>query len=226
VSAACAPVLEGRGLARRFAQGRGLSGVSIALRPGEFVALVGPSGAGKTTLLRALAGLDAPEAGDVLRDGAPAAGCRLGDARVALVFQQPRLVGRRTVMANVLAGRLARLSRLRGLFGAYGEADLRAALGALEQVGLLDRADARADRLSGGEQQRVAFARGLAQRPRVLLADEPIASLDPDNARRVLEIARDCSRRGLAVLASLHQVELAARYADRLVRLEAGRIVG
>jgi phosphonate transport system ATP-binding protein len=218
-------VLEGRGLVRRFVQGRGIDDVSIVVRRGEFVALVGPSGAGKTTLLRALAGLDPPDAGAVLRDGAPAGGCRRGDARVALVFQQPRLVGRRTVLANVLAGRLAGLSRLRGLLGAYRDPDRRAALEALEEVGLLDRADARTDRLSGGEQQRVAFARGLAQRPRVLLADEPIASLDPDNARRVLEIARDCSRRGLAVLASLHQVELAGRYADRLVRLEAGRIV-
>lgn len=220
---AAAPPLQAQDLARRFANGRGISGVSLMLAPGDFVALVGPSGAGKTTLLRLLAGLDAPDAGTVLRDGAAARPQR-GDTRVALVFQKPRLVGRHAAVRNVLAGRLGHLSRTAALLGRFGEADLAIAFDALAQVGLLHVASERTDRLSGGEQQRVAIARALAQQPRVLLLDEPIASLDPDNARAVLAILRDCASRGLAVLASLHQPDLASEFAQLLLRMQDGRL--
>lgn len=221
-----AGALHAERLTRRYPGGHGVQDATLALHAAEFTALVGPSGAGKTTLLRLLAGLERPDAGRVLRDGLPAAGMQRGDTRVAVVFQRPRLVGRRSALANVLAGRLGHLPRWRGLLGRYGDADLRIALGALAQVGLLERADSRADRLSGGEQQRVSIARALAQQPRVLLADEPVASLDPDNARNVLGILRDCRSRGLAVLASLHQPELAQEFCDRILRMEAGRLQG
>jgi phosphonate transport system ATP-binding protein len=217
-------VLAAQGLTRCFDGGRGVSSATLSLHGGQFVALVGPSGAGKTTLLRLLAGLDVPAAGEVRRDGVPVTRPRRGDTRVALVFQRPRLVGRRSALDNVLAGRLGHMSRWRGLLARHDNADLAIALQALADVGLLDRADARADVLSGGEQQRVAIARALAQQPRVLLADEPVASLDPANARRVLSILHAASRRGLAVLASLHQPDLAREFADRVLTLDGGRL--
>ena len=219
-----APALVLRGATRRHPGGRGVADVDLAVREGEFVALVGPSGAGKTTLLRLMASLDAPHAGEVRRFGETPRGPRRGDTRVAVVFQRPRLVGRADALANVLAGRLGHLPRWRALLGAFDDGDRRLALASLAKVGLLDRAGDRADRLSGGEQQRVAIARALAQAPRVLLADEPVASLDPDNARAVLAVLRACADDGLAVVASLHQPELARAYCDRVVALRDGRV--
>jgi phosphonate transport system ATP-binding protein len=221
---AAVPALAARSLTRAFGNGRGVFDVSLDLDAGEFVALLGPSGAGKTTLLRLLAGLDRPDAGSVLRDGVPCERRRRGDTRVALVFQRPQLVGRRDALSNVVVGRLGRVPRWHGLIGRWSDGDLRTAMDALAQVGLAHTVAERVDRLSGGEQQRVSIARALAQQPCVLLADEPVASLDPDNARAVLEILRACARRGLAVLASLHQHDLAHRYADRVLRLDGGRL--
>lgn len=216
--------LQACGLTRAFANGRGVFGIDLEVVPRQFVALVGASGAGKTTLLRLLAGLDRPDAGTLLRFGEDNLLARRGDTRVALVFQRPRLVGRLSAVENVMAGRLGHLSRWRGLFKRFGTADWRIAFECLHRVGLLTHAGDRADRLSGGEQQRVAVARAMAQQPRVLLADEPVASLDPANARVVLDILRECARDGLAVVASLHQPELAREFADRVVTLASGKL--
>lgn len=218
--------LRVRGLARRFPNGRGLADVTLEVAPGEFVAIVGASGAGKTTLLRLLAGLDAPDAGTIDVFGRARPRAARGDTDVALVFQRPRLVGRADALTNVLAGRLGHVPRWRGLLGRWRADDVRIALEALDRVGLLDRFTERTDRLSGGEQQRVAIARALAQGPRILLADEPVSSLDPDNARRIVRILADCAAAaGLAVVASLHQPELARAFAHRVVRLDGGRLV-
>jgi phosphonate transport system ATP-binding protein len=219
-------VLAARGVTRSFGgvPPRGVFDVDLTLRGGEFVALLGPSGAGKTTLLRLLAGLEAPQAGSVLRDGRAQLRSRRGDTTVGLVFQQPRLIGRLTVLDNVLAGRLGHLPRWRGLLKRFGADDERIAFEALAKVGLLERAAERTDRLSGGEQQRIAIARALAQQPLALLADEPVASLDPGNAARVLDTLRALADEGLAVLCSLHQPALAQRYADRVVALAEGRV--
>jgi phosphonate transport system ATP-binding protein len=224
-----AVVLAAQGVTRRFGRGavqRGVFEASLALRAGEFVALLGASGAGKTTLLRMLAGLDAPEAGRIERAGRGGARHRRGDTSVAIVFQRPRLVGRLPAIDNVLGGRLGHVARWRGLARRFRDEDWQAAFAALAKVGLADRAGERTDRLSGGEQQRVAIARALAQQPRALLADEPVASLDPVNAALVLGILRTLADEGLAVLCSLHQPELAQRYADRAVGLTAGRVSG
>jgi phosphonate transport system ATP-binding protein len=218
------PLLAARALTRRHANGRGIGAIDFAVGAGEFIALVGPSGAGKTTLLRLLAGLDRPQSGCVEFDGATRL-ARRGDTRVALVFQQPRLIGRLTALDNVLGGRLGHLSHWRGLVRHFDAHDRRLAFASLDRVGLLAHAEDRTDRLSGGEQQRVAIARALVQQPRVLLADEPVASLDPDNARHVMQVLRDCRDGGLAVVASLHQPELAALYADQVVALAAGERV-
>ena len=204
-----------------------LGGVSFSVRPGELVAVLGPSGAGKTTLFRCLTGLTRPGTGQVFihgRDICRIAGRELRMARrdVALIFQQFNLIRRLTAAQNVLAGRLASLSTWRVVLRRFPRADRQIALAYLDRVGLVDRAYARADQLSGGQQQRVAIARALAQEARLILADEPVASLDPESAATVLETLRAVAAQGVAVIASLHQVQLAV---TRIVALRAGRIV-
>jgi len=207
-----------------------LADVSFSIEPGEFVAVLGPSGAGKTTLFRCLTGLTRPDGGSVIvrgRDICAIRGQQLRAARqdVALIFQQFNLVRRLTALHNVLAGRLARLPTWRVVLRRFARPDRQRALACLDAVGLLDRAYARADELSGGQQQRVAIARALAQEATVVLADEPVSSLDPESAAVVLDTLRVVARTGVAVVASLHQVHLAATYADRIIALRAGRVV-
>jgi phosphonate transport system ATP-binding protein len=183
---------------------------TLSFREGEFTVLLGPSGAGTSTLLRCLNGLVRPDRGSTLRaDGVGAIDghrFRLRSLRrqTGMVFQQHQLVPQRSAAQNVLLGRLD----------------------CLERVGLLDRALARVDQLSGGEQQRVGIARALAQRPRALLADEPVASLDPVTAGRILELLHGiCKADGLTGIVTLHQVAFARRFADRIIGLSAGRVV-
>lgn len=194
-----------------------LSDINLAVRHGEFVALLGPSGAGKTTLFRCLTGLTAPDRGEIR-------GARRGEA--AFVFQQFNLVRRASALDNVLIGRLHATPVWRVLMRRFAEVDRQRALAALDVVGLLAVASQRADRLSGGQQQRVAIARVLAQGARILFADEPIASLDPTTARTVLQTLRDVAHRdGIAVVCSLHQAELASEFADRIIGMKLGRFV-
>ena len=207
-----------------------LADVSFSIEPGEFVAVLGPSGAGKTTLFRCLTGLTRPDGGSVIvrgRDICAIRGRQLRAARqdVALIFQQFNLVRRLTALHNVLAGRLARLPTWRVVLRRFTRPDRQRALACLDTVGLADRAYARADQLSGGQQQRVAIARALAQEATVVLADEPVASLDPESAAVVLDTLRAVARTGVAVVASLHQVNLVTGYADRIIALRAGRVV-
>jgi phosphonate transport system ATP-binding protein len=191
--------------------------------------VLGPSGAGKTTLFRCLTGLTRPDHGTVRIDGqdiwAGARELRAGRQTVALIFQQFNLIRRLTALQNVLVGRLAHVSTWRVLLRRFTRADRQRALRCLDTVGLLDKAAVRADQLSGGQQQRVAIARALAQNARVILADEPVASLDPESAATVLASLRSAVGAGVAVVASLHQVHLARAYADRILALRAGRLV-
>ncbi|HXA96338.1 MAG TPA: phosphonate ABC transporter ATP-binding protein [Candidatus Dormibacteraeota bacterium] len=209
---------------------RAVADVSFAVAPGEFVAVLGPSGAGKTTLFRCLTGLTRPDGGSVSMHGRELGrlhGRALRSARreIALIFQQFNLIRRLSAVQNVLAGRLAVVPTWRVLLRRFATPDRQLALRCLDRVGMLDRAYARADQLSGGQQQRVAIARALAQEATVILADEPVASLDPESAASVLETLRAVAAAGVAVIASLHQVHLAMSYADRIVALRAGRIV-
>jgi phosphonate transport system ATP-binding protein len=224
-------VLQVEGLSHRYGTTTVLRDVSFAVAPGEVVAVVGPSGAGKTTLFRCITRLVEPEQGSVRVGGRDLAALRGRDRRLArrdvgLIFQQYNLVRRRTALGNVLLGRLARFPAWRALLQRPGSDEETLARACLEQVGLADYAGARADRLSGGQQQRVAIARALAQRSRVILADEPVASLDPASAGGVLDalaaVARD---HGIAVVCSLHQVDMIAGFADRVVGLRAGEVV-
>jgi len=200
--------------------------VSFGVREHEFVAILGPSGAGKTTLFRCITGLLAPDRGSAKVAGLEVAGLRGRERRrVAVVFQQFNLVSRLTALQNVLAGRLGHVPSWRGWLRRFERADLLLALECLERVGLLGHAAQRADTLSGGQQQRVAIARALAQQPELIVADEPVASLDPNAGAGVLDLLQGIARsEGVAVVCSLHQVQFARAYADRIVGLAGGRV--
>jgi phosphonate transport system ATP-binding protein len=221
-------------VAKRFGAKWALKHVSATIQPGEFVSVIGRSGAGKTTLLRCLACSTTITEG-VIRFGdhdlAALQGrtLRLHWARVGMIYQQYNLVKRLRVLDNVLLGRLPHLASWQrwAALGRYFDAGQRAiALRCLQHVGLLDRVWQRTDTLSGGEQQRVAIAKILAQEPQVILADEPVASLDVMNGALVMEtLQRIAATTGLTVLANLHHVEYARRYADRVLGLRTGRLV-
>jgi phosphonate transport system ATP-binding protein len=214
---------------KRYGTTLALDDVSFVVDPGEFVALLGPSGAGKSTLFRCVTRLVAPDTGVVRVLGRDMSALdeqelRLARRDVGLIFQQFNLISRLSAMDNVLAGRMGHASTLRVMLRQFTRADRQLALAALDRVGLLERAGQRADSLSGGQQQRVAIARVLAQQARLLLADEPVSSLDPQSAENVLGILRSIAREtGIAVVCALHQVDLARRYADRVVALRGGR---
>jgi phosphonate transport system ATP-binding protein len=225
-------VIRARDLSKRYPGGTvGLDGVSLDVGAGEFVALIGSSGAGKSTLLRCLNGLVMPTAGAVCIDGLPVTGAsreglRSIRASVGFVFQQFNLQRRLSVLDNVLVGTLSRVDPWRSLLGRFSGGEVERAHRTLRRVGLAGLEGRRADTLSGGQQQRVAIARALAQEPRVLLADEPMSSLDSASSRSVMELLRDINREdGLTVIASLHVLDLALSYGQRIVGLRAGRVV-
>lgn len=219
-------ILEVRELKKRYLGRSVLRDLSFEAIQGECLALLGPSGAGKTTLIRCMAGLDAPDAGQVFFNGTRVG--ELGGAqrrRIAVVFQQFNLIGRLSALDNVLAGRLGHVPAWRGLLRRFSREDRLLALECLERVGLLSLAEQRADTLSGGQQQRVAIARALAQRPDIILADEPVASLDPQSGADVLALLRDiCRNDGVTVICSLHQLDFARGWADRILGLAGGSI--
>jgi phosphonate transport system ATP-binding protein len=221
-------------VSRRFGQAIALDRVSATIPPGQFVAIIGRSGAGKTTLLRALCGATSISEGSIRFGPAELAGLSPGALRrhragVGMIYQQFNLVRRLVVVHNVLIGRLGRLTGVRrwaALLRWFADDDWPIATRCLHHVGLLDRAWQRTDTLSGGEQQRVAIAKALCQEPRIVLGDEPIASLDVANAELVMETLRDVSlRSGLTVVATLHHVDYARSYADRVLGLRTGRLV-
>ena len=209
----------------------GLDGIDLDIGDGEMIALIGPSGAGKSTFLRCLNGLVTPTAGEIRIGDARVSGAVPEDlrrirARIGFVFQQFNLLRRLSVLDNVLVGRLARLPVLRSLLGLFPAADVTRARAVLERVGLAGLGDRRVDTLSGGQQQRVAIARALVQEPQMLLADEPMASLDPALAHTVLALLRRINEEdGLTVVTSLHVLDLARLYGRRVVGLRAGRVV-
>jgi phosphonate transport system ATP-binding protein len=190
-------------------------------------AVLGPSGAGKTTLFRCMTGLLKPDRGSA-RLGADDVALLTGTRRrrMALVFQQYNLVSRLTALDNVLAGRLGYVPAWRGWLRRFDQSDRLLALECLDRVGMLGHATQRADTLSGGQQQRVAIARALAQRPDLIVADEPIASLDPNSASGILELLCGIARtEGVAVVCSLHQVRFARSHAHRIIGLSHGQVV-
>ncbi|MDO5511754.1 phosphonate ABC transporter ATP-binding protein [Corynebacterium sp.] len=210
---------------------RGLDDVTVGFRTGGITVLLGLSGSGKSTLLRHINGLHTPTGGSLRvlgHDVADLKGRELRGLRrdIGVIFQNFNLVGPMTVLENVCTGQLASLRGPRLSLMMYPKKVRREALEKLDRVGLADRAYQRADTLSGGQQQRVAIARALMQHPRILLADEPVASLDPVSSREVIELLQQISAEdNLTVIASLHQVQLAIDFADRIIGLRAGRVV-
>jgi phosphonate transport system ATP-binding protein len=226
------PMLSVRGLSKTYpgASVPALRDVSIDVKAGEFLVVLGPSGAGKSTLLRCINRLVHPSAGQVFHNGVEITGrsrdLRAVRRRFGMVFQQFNLVKRLSVLTNVLSGRLGYRSVWRSLAYSFPEADKRIAIACLARVNMDHKAFQRADTLSGGEQQRVAIARALAQEPQVILADEPVASLDPKIARQVLGYLRQVAGElGITVLCNLHQVEYAKEFAERVVGMSKGSVV-
>ncbi|MEO1622115.1 MAG: phosphonate ABC transporter ATP-binding protein [Cyanobacteria bacterium J06632_3] len=207
-----------------------LQSVNVAVHAGEMVALVGASGSGKSTLLRTLNGLQIADAGVVeifdtplQSDGKLHSKARRLRSQVGFIFQQFNLVNRLSVIENVLIGNLSRASLLRSAFRLFTKEEKIRALAALDRVGILSQAYKRASKLSGGQQQRVAIARCLMQGAKIILADEPIASLDPESARRVMQLLTDLNRdQGLTVITSLHQVQMVRFYCERAIALRDG----
>ncbi len=216
-------------VSKRYENGfQALYPTTLTINSGEFTVILGPSGAGKSTLLRLLNGLETPSTGEVIvgdRKLTPS-NQRSIRARVGMVFQQFNLVTRLNVMTNVLTGRLYYRRWWESLFYLFHQRDYEIAHWAIARVGLTDKAWNRASQLSGGQQQRVAIARVLAQQPSVILADEPVASLDPVTSTEIMELLRGiCLSDGVNVIASLHQVGLAMQFADRIIALKQGQVV-
>lgn len=229
------PVLEAKGLHRTYGARKALDNVSLTVMPGEMVALIGPSGSGKSTLLRNATGLITTDAGTgevnvlgigVQKDGKLLPSVRAARSRVGFVFQQFNLVGRLSLFQNVMLGALGRLPFWQGFFGRWPQADKQRGMQALARVGVADYAAQRANTLSGGQQQRGAIARALVQGAEAIFLDEPVASLDPVSARKVMELLADLNRTdGTTVVVVLHQIDHAIKHCGRIVALKAGKIV-
>ncbi|SIP88762.1 phosphonate transport system ATP-binding protein [Alkalispirochaeta americana] len=225
------PILSVSDLKKTFPDGtRALKGVSIDVMPGEFLVMIGSSGAGKSTFLRCTNHLFKPTSGKIVFEGkdiSAVKGRALRDARkhLGMIFQGYNLVKRLTTLENVLLGRLGYMSSITGALGIYSREDRLRAVDLLERVGLGEQRFKRADQLSGGQQQRVGIARAIAQQARLILADEPIASLDPKASDTVMSYLHQVSREeGIACIVNLHQVDYAKKYADRIVGLKDGEI--
>ena len=234
-------VIEAKGISKCYLRGVPvLDGISLSLKRGEMVALIGASGSGKSTLIRAIAGLlpiDAPRAngkdaaghihvlGQAIQRGGRIDCSRNLRARIGVIFQQFNLVPRLSLLTNVCFGLLGRVPTGRGTLGRFSDDEKRVAMQALARVGIAEHALRRANDLSGGQQQRAAIARSLVQGAELLIADEPIASLDPASSRRVMDLLADMNRNdGLTVLVSLHQVEYAMKYCPRTIALKDGKV--
>ena len=209
----------------------GLKDVNLTIQDGEFVAIIGRSGAGKSTLLRSVNRMHDVTDGTLTVEGVNVSSLKGQELRrfrrgIGMVFQSFNLVSRTTVIRNVLAARVPEMPFWRVLLGAFRKEDKITALESLDKVGILDKAYIRADQLSGGQQQRVALARTLAQNPKIILADEPVAALDPVTAKQVMEdFVRINKEMGISILLNIHHVELAIEYADRIIGIHAGQIV-
>jgi phosphonate transport system ATP-binding protein len=228
-------MLEFRSLTRRFGAVTAVDGVSLAIPDGQMVGIIGRSGAGKSTLLRMVNRLTEPSAGQILYGGQDITALRGAALRrwrtdCAMIFQQFNLVQRLDVLTNVLIGRLNHrpgpIGTLTSLLKLFSVEERAMAVAALDRFDLADTALQRADTLSGGQQQRVAICRALLQEPRLILADEPIASLDPRNAKTVMDALRQVNREdGITVLTNLHHLDTARAYCDRIIAMQAGRVM-
>lgn len=208
-----------------------LKGVSFDVQKGEFLVVIGLSGSGKSTLLRCINRLHDPTSGSVKFEGEETTTKKGSDlrslrARIGMIFQHFNLIPRRSVLTNVLSGTLSRTSIFNSLLGIYSDEDKKKAMEYIEIVGLTGKENQRADNLSGGQQQRVAIARALMQNPKVLLADEPVASLDPATSHSVMNYLKKVNEElGVTVICNLHFLSLVRQYASRVVALKDGKLI-
>jgi phosphonate transport system ATP-binding protein len=218
-----------KNLGKTYASGKvALKDVSLTFEPGTVNAVLGPSGAGKSTLLRCINGLESPTQGHVVVDGVEVTPKTLRQTRkrVGMVFQHFNLVPRLNALTNVLTGSLSRVNPLLSLAYLFPKGEVELAIQTLGKVGLTEYAWQRADRLSGGQQQRVAIARSLVQKPLVILADEPVASLDPRTSQEVMGLLVKAAREeGICLIVNLHQVDLAVEHCERIVGLKNGQLI-
>lgn len=207
-----------------------LDHVSFSIAEGEFVAVIGPSGAGKSTLLRCINRMIEPTGGEITFNGVDTLKLGKKDLRrlrtqIGMIFQHYNLVERLTVIENVLHGRLGYKSTLSGALGQYSDEEKRQAFRLIEILGLSDQVYQRCDQLSGGQKQRVGIARALVQNPKLILCDEPIASLDPNAAKIIMDHLRSiCTEMKITVIVNLHQVQVALKYADRIIAVKQGKV--
>lgn len=224
-------ILEIKHLSKLYRDVTALADVSLKVRAGEFVTVIGRSGAGKSTLLRCVNRLVEANSGSIEFDGVEVLTLRKRDlrhlrTRIGMIFQHFNLVPRQTVIENVLHGLLGYKSTLAGVLGFYSAEEKEKAFDILDRLGLKDQIHKRCDQLSGGQKQRVGIARALIQEPRLILCDEPIASLDPGSAKKIMDKLHRISRdMNITVLMNLHQVDVAIKYSDRIIGVREGRIV-
>jgi phosphonate transport system ATP-binding protein len=225
-------LLEVQNLTKVYEGGvQALSNVSFNVRRGEFLAIIGLSGSGKSTLLRCINRLVDPTSGTIIFNGIKVTGATDDEIRtirrkIGMVFQHFNLVSRSNVLTNVLAGRLGYVNPIWSLINRFPKEDIETAIKQLDRVGIADKATYRADELSGGQQQRVGVARALMQDPEMILADEPVASLDPVLAHSIMQYLEEINKKdGVTVLCSLHFLDLVHRYADRVIALNNGQLV-
>ncbi|WP_125707050.1 phosphonate ABC transporter ATP-binding protein [Companilactobacillus zhongbaensis] len=225
-------MLEVKNLAKSYQKDKpALTDISFKIDPGNFVAIIGPSGAGKTTILRSLNQLIKDDAGEILLDGEDIRSANKKELRklrrqIGMIFQNYNLVERLTVLENVLHGRLGYKSTLAGVIGRYTEEEKREALDLLDKVGLSEFALQRCSELSGGQKQRVGIARALIQHPKVILCDEPIASLDPASAQNVMKLLKELTEEfNIICIANLHQIDLAKEHADQIIGIRHGQMI-
>ncbi|RYZ90914.1 MAG: phosphonate ABC transporter ATP-binding protein [Proteobacteria bacterium] len=226
------PILSIKNLVKTYPNGvQALKGVSFDVQKGEFLVVIGLSGSGKSTLLRCVNRLHDPTSGEIIFEGNDIAKVE-GEAvrglrkHIGMIFQHFNLIPRHSVLSNVLMGRLGGMASIKSIFGFFSEEDRANALKYLKLVGISDKAKIRADQLSGGQQQRVAIARALTQGPSILLADEPVASLDPATCHVVMDYLRKVNQElGITVICNLHFLSLVRQYATRVIALKSGEIV-
>ena len=222
-------MLEIRNLKKNFSNGtKALRGVSLNVKRGEFVSILGPSGSGKTTLLRSINGLESIENGEIIFDKNKIDPKNLSDVqrKTGMIFQEFNLVNNLSSMNNVLSGLLNSSSKFLSMFYLFTRDQKINALKALDTVGLLEKSYNRVDELSGGQRQRVGIARAIIKKPILLLADEPVASLDPKAALATMQLLKKINKEfNITILCNLHQIELASKFSDRIIGLSNGSIV-
>ncbi|MBU3112525.1 phosphonate ABC transporter ATP-binding protein [Clostridium lacusfryxellense] len=225
-------ILEVSGLSKQYKGGtKALTNVNFSVKEGEFVSIIGPSGAGKSTLLRCINRMIDVTEGDIDFNGENIRKFNKKDLRklrtkIGMIFQHYNLVNRLSVMENVLHGRLGYKSTFQGVLGMYNESEKKSAFEILNKLGLSDQAYKRCDQLSGGQKQRVGIARALIQDPKMILCDEPIASLDPNASKIIMDHMKDINTQmGITCIFNLHQVDVAVRYSDRIIGINNGKVI-